>query len=93
MAVFCLQVGCEGGSGVCEEGTRGEAGLGGTFLVEVGVSASAPGLSKWALTMPSGSKSSTNFLQFARLSLDLADMAVRSSFRRNAMRESFSSKL
>lgn len=83
----------EGVSGVCEEGTRGEVDLGGTFLVEIGVSALTPGLPVLTLAIsPSGSKSSTNFLRFEGLSFKLAPMAARSWVQRKPIRGSSSSR-
>ena len=76
-----------------EEGTRGEVGLGGTFLVEIGVSALTPGL--FALTLaisPSGSKNSANFLRFEGLNFELVAIASRSLLQRKPRRESVSSK-
>lgn len=83
----------EGVSDVYEEGTRGEVGLGGTFRLEIGVSALAPGLPVLTLAIsPSGSKSSANFLRFEGLSFELAPMAARSWVQRKPIRGSSSSK-
>ena len=86
-------VALEGVSGVCEEGTRGDVDLGGTFLVEIRVSALTPRLPVLTLVIPpSGSKSSANFLRVEGLSFELAPIAARSWEPRKPIRGSSLSK-
>ena len=93
VVVVVVVVVFEGVSGVCEEGTRGEVGLGGTFLVEIRVSALTSGLRVLTLAIsPLGSKSSANFLRVEGLSFELVPIAVRSWVQRKPIRGSFSSK-